>query len=232
MVMLLPGCAAISPRETGVERRLAALTLDRHALERPVTIRWNDHLVPWIEAETDGDLPYALGLVHVHLRAGQILTLRNIARGRVAEMAGPPATELDHALRLLDFARAAPAIEAAWPAETRAFVARFLGKNNFARRFRDARRAAGLPDTLQFRDLRRTAMVRLAEAGATLAQIAAISGHSIETTQKILEHHVPRTRLMALAAMDRLIETGGDRGLRRGFALLQAPVGQGAPTAG
>ncbi len=105
-------------------------------------------------------------------------------------------------------------------------------KNNFARRFRWVRTAAGLPETLQFRDLRRTAMVRLAEGGATLAQIAAISGHSIEATQKILEHYVPRTRLMALAAMDLLVETGADRGLRRGFALLQGgPVGPGEAAA-
>jgi hypothetical protein len=38
-------------------------------------------------------------------------------------------------------------------------------------------------------------MVRSAEAGASLAQIAAISGHSIEQTQKNLEHHIARNRL-------------------------------------
>jgi len=92
-------------------------------------------------------------------------------------------------------------------------------KNNFARRFRAAREAAGLPDGLQFRDLRRTAMVRLAEAGASLAQIAAVSGHSIEQTQKILEHYIPRNRLIALAAMDLLVENAGS--IRRGFILLQ-----------
>jgi len=55
-------------------------------------------------------------------------------------------------------------------------------KNNFARRFRAVREAAGLPEGLQFRDLRRTAMVRLAEAGASLAQIAAVSGHPVGAT--------------------------------------------------
>ncbi len=62
-------------------------------------------------------------------------------------------------------------------------------------------------------------MVRLAEAGATVPQIAAISGPSIEQTQKILEHYVPRSRQMALGAMDLLVGNGGQ--LRRGFALLQ-----------
>jgi integrase len=98
-------------------------------------------------------------------------------------------------------------------------------KNNFARRFRAAREAAGLPEGLQFRDLRRTVMVRLAEAGASLAQITAVSGHSIEQTQKILEHYIPRNRLMALAAMDLLVENAGL--VRRGFILLQG--GRGTP---
>ena len=35
----------------------------------------------------------------------------------------------------------------------------------------------------QARDLRRTAMLRMAEAGATVPQIASVSGHSIEATQ-------------------------------------------------
>jgi integrase len=38
----------------------------------------------------------------------------------------------------------------------------------------------------QARDLRRTAMVRMAEAGATVPQVASVSGHSIDATQRIL----------------------------------------------
>jgi hypothetical protein len=65
--------------------------------------------------------------------------------------------------------------------------------------------AAGLGRSgLQFRDLRRTAMVRMAEAGATPIEIAAVSGHSIEETMRILETYIPRNRLMALAAVRRL----------------------------
>ena len=54
---------------------------------------------------------------------------------------------------------------------------------------------------LQPRDLRRTACVRLAEAGCNDIQIAAISGHSIERTRNILEVYVPRTKVMATAAI-------------------------------
>jgi integrase len=58
----------------------------------------------------------------------------------------------------------------------------------------------------QARDLRRTAMVRMAEAGATVPQIASVSGHSIEATQRILETYLPRNRDLAEIAITRLAE--------------------------
>ena len=57
---------------------------------------------------------------------------------------------------------------------------------------------------LQARDLRRTAAVRLAEAGATVPEIAAVTGHSIDRTERIMEVYVPRTRAMAVAAIEKL----------------------------
>ncbi len=64
----------------------------------------------------------------------------------------------------------------------------------------EVRRAAGL-GAVQMRDLRRTAMVQMGEAGAEIHQIAAVSGHSIETTKSILETYLPRTVEMANAAI-------------------------------
>ena len=62
------------------------------------------------------------------------------------------------------------------------------------------RTAAGLR-ALQIRDLRRTAMVRMAEAGAEVHQVAAVSGHAIDRTTQILETYLPRTTEMAKAAV-------------------------------
>lgn len=67
--------------------------------------------------------------------------------------------------------------------------------------------AAGL-ENLQARDLRRTACVRMAEAGATEKQIAAVTGHTIETTRQILETYIPTTVEMARGAITKL-ERGG-----------------------
>ena len=131
-IALIPGCAALSPRAVTTEARIAALPAAGAAVERPVTIRWNVHMVPWVEAETDRDLFFALGLVHGHLRGAQVALLRLVARGRLSEAAGPFATEIDHALRILDFGRAAPAIRAAWPEETRLLMASFTAGLNHA----------------------------------------------------------------------------------------------------
>ena len=76
-------------------------------------------------------------------------------------------------------------------------------EDNFRHVFSDIRDRAGVGE-LQFRDLRRTAAVQLAEAGCTAPEIAAITGHAIESTQKILETYVPRTSTMARNAMLKL----------------------------
>jgi integrase len=76
--------------------------------------------------------------------------------------------------------------------------------NNFHDRFRRIAKAAGID--AQARDLRRTAMLRMAEAGATAPQIASVSGHSIEATQRILDTYLPRNRDLAEIAIARLVE--------------------------
>ena len=54
----------------------------------------------------------------------------------------------------------------------------------------------------QRRDLRRTGIVRLAEAGATVPQIAALSGHSIDYCQRILGTYLPRRTEVALGGIE------------------------------
>src|SRR4051794_9306098 len=72
---------------------------------------------------------------------------------------------------------------------------------NFARSWDVARAKAGI-EGVQRRDLRRTAMVRMAEAGATTAQIAAVSGHTIDQTSRILDTYIPRRGEVAAGAID------------------------------
>ena len=60
--------------------------------------------------------------------------------------------------------------------------------------------AAGIED-LQVRDLRRTAVVALAEADCTESQIASVTGHEIEESRQILETYLPRNLNIARAAI-------------------------------
>ena len=134
---LLGGCAVLAPLPelVSVEDRLAAFPTDGLDLAAPVTIHWDAHQIPFVEAASDGDLAYALGLVHAHLRLGQMETLRRVSQGRIAEVAGPLAVDIDHALRILDLGKAVPATLAAMPADSRLWLDRFVdGVNAYAGR--------------------------------------------------------------------------------------------------
>ena len=56
-------------------------------------------------------------------------------------------------------------------------------------------------ETLQFRDFRRTAVVFLGELGIADQLIAAITGHTLDETKRILETYMPRTTGMAARAI-------------------------------
>src|SRR5262249_51093489 len=59
---------------------------------------------------------------------------------------------------------------------------------------------------LQARDMRRTAVTRLYEAGCSEGLISAITGHDIETCRRILEYYFVRTREASRQAVTRLDE--------------------------
>ncbi len=112
------------PRRT-LAQRLAALPATAPT-ESALRISWNDRQVPYIEAASEADLATGLGIVHAHLRLGQMEMMRRIAQGRVSEMAGPLAIELDRTLRLLGFGRAVPAIIAGLAPDVRTWAEGFV----------------------------------------------------------------------------------------------------------
>ena len=85
-------------------------------------------------------------------------------------------------------------------------------KRYVARHFEMARTKAAkvLPEIseLHFHDTRGTAITMLAEAGASVPEIAAITGHSYRTINSILEKYLPRTRHLAEMAMAKLENSG------------------------
>lgn len=131
---MLSACSLLTPLpdRTRIEQRLTAFPQGPFPLERPVVIHWDAHQIPFIEAETDTDLAFALGLVHAHLRWAQIELLRHVAHGRLSEMVGPIATDIDHSLRILDLGRSAPASLDLMPADSRRWLDSFVaGLNHY-----------------------------------------------------------------------------------------------------
>ncbi len=158
------------PDSIALQQRLAAFPRAGLPLREPVTIHWNTHQVPFIEAATDDDLAVTLGQAHVHLRWAQMEVMRHVALGRVAELAGPLAIPIDRALRGIGIARAAPAIAAALPEETTRWLEAFVAGINHA-----VRHSPALPAEFRLLGLRRApwhvtdvlAIGRLAAADVT-----------------------------------------------------------------
>lgn len=131
---LLAGCALLAPlpKSVGLTERLSAFPTRDLPLDGPVTVYWNDRHIPFVEAESDGDAAFALGLVHAHLRLGQMSMARLIAYGRLSEAVGPLAVDIDKGVRVLSFSRAAAASERAMTPEARRWTQRFVdGVNRY-----------------------------------------------------------------------------------------------------
>ena len=129
---LLGGCALFTPlpEKSGLEDRLSVFPTEGLPLKGRTVVHWDAHQIPFIEAERDEDAAFALGLVHAHLRLGQMEALRRVAQGRLAEMAGPIAVDIDRGVRTLDFGRAAAEIEAKLPPATRAWLENYVAGIN------------------------------------------------------------------------------------------------------
>lgn len=130
--LLVVGCAAISPTQVSTIERLAAFPLQAAKVQSPVTIYWDDHQTPYIHAQNDADLAYAMGMVTQHLRGAQIAIMKRIAYGRLGETGGPFTADVDHLLHLMDFPAAGAKAEAALDSQTRAWVAAYVrGLNDY-----------------------------------------------------------------------------------------------------
>jgi penicillin amidase len=127
------GVASARPPEqgtVGLAERLAALPLRDAPIKRPAVVRWNRYAVPFVEAEDDGDLPVLIGIVHAHLRLGQMEVFRRVAAGRISEMVGKAGLEFDRAVRIIGFARAVPEMLRDLPPATRSWVEAYVSGVN------------------------------------------------------------------------------------------------------
>lgn len=86
---------------------------------------------------------------------------------------------------------------------------RAFKKRYFAEQWDRARKAAGIVD-LHFHDIRGTTVTMLSEAGCNVAQIAAVTGHSLRRASDILDKYLARTSALAdtaIAKLENVLET-------------------------
>lgn len=107
-------------------------------LQAPVRVVRDGNGTPYIYAQTLDDLLFAQGFVTAQDRLFQMQLTRMFAAGRIAEMVGEKARNLDIRMRTIGFVRQARRHEAILDARTRRFLGRYLeGVNAFIRQGRD-----------------------------------------------------------------------------------------------
>ena len=134
LFLLLISCMAvltISPRKQNLTQRLESFPTLDFPLKADATIYWDAHLIPFIEAKTDEDCAFLLGMVHAHLRLAQMTILQRAVEGRLAESAGPFATSIDYSLRIVNLTAAVDSIKKMLPDETRNWLQNYVNGINF-----------------------------------------------------------------------------------------------------
>src|SRR5579863_9436500 len=69
----------------------------------PVEIRWDDWGVPHITAQTDADAAFGLGWAIARDRLFQLVLIKYLTQGRLAELFGSDALKADRLFRTMDF---------------------------------------------------------------------------------------------------------------------------------
>ncbi len=134
LAVLLISCVGIifiRPIKMDQQERLALFPTQNLPLEKPATIYWEKHSIPFIDAKTDADGAFLLGMVHAHLRLGQMELIRTVIQTRLAENFGPLVTDVDHSLKVLHLDSAVDSIEKILPAETRFWVENYVRGINY-----------------------------------------------------------------------------------------------------
>jgi acyl-homoserine-lactone acylase len=107
-------------------------------LAQNVSVRRNAMGVPLIESNSFHDALFSLGYVHATDRITQMVTLRLLAQGRLAEMSGPDLLDADRYMRAVNLKKSAGELyKASSPRLKRFFEVYARGVNAYLFRYRD-----------------------------------------------------------------------------------------------
>lgn len=134
-VLGLTGCQTLNtqdtlPPTTGVQ--------PLKGLAQNVSVRRNAMGMPLIESNSFHDALFALGYVHASDRISQMVTLRLLAQGRLAEMSGADLLDADRYMRAVNLKKSAGELyKASSPRLKRFFEVYARGVNAYLFRYRD-----------------------------------------------------------------------------------------------
>ncbi|MGP0015570.1 penicillin acylase family protein, partial [Pseudomonas sp.] len=107
-------------------------------LAQNVSVRRNSLGMPLIESNSFHDALFTLGYVHASDRITQMVTLRLLAEGRLAEINGPDALDTDRFMRAVNLKKSAGELyNASSPRLKRFFEVYARGVNAYLFRYRD-----------------------------------------------------------------------------------------------
>lgn len=130
--------STIPPRQSFTDR-IDNFPIENVPLDEAAHIYWNENLIPFIDAQTDHDAAYLLGMVHAHLRLGQMSLIRRVTQGRLSESAGPFVANVDKTIRMLNLDQAVDSIVTTLPDETKNWLKYYVDGLNFYQKEMDQR---------------------------------------------------------------------------------------------
>jgi acyl-homoserine-lactone acylase len=134
----LSGCQSLLDRRYGDSLPPDQGVVRVQGLAQSVAVRRNALGMPLIETGTFHDALFALGYVHASDRLSQMVGMRLMAEGRLAEMVGPGVLEIDRFMRAVNLRKSAELLYAnASPRLKRFFEVYARGVNAYLFRYRD-----------------------------------------------------------------------------------------------
>ncbi len=107
-------------------------------LHSRVTIRRDEMSIPFIEASDMQDLAMAIGYVNASDRLTQMIGTKLLSQGRLSEMAGEPALDIDIFMRTVSITKAARILYEGLSPENKVFLDRYAeGVNAYIEQYRD-----------------------------------------------------------------------------------------------
>jgi acyl-homoserine-lactone acylase len=134
----LSGCQSLLNSQYSASVTPSQGTVQLKGLAKSVSIRRNTLGMPLIESDSFHDALFSLGYVHASDRLSQMVGMRLMAEGRLSEMVGPGALEIDRFMRAVNLKQSSAVLyQNASPRIKRFFEVYARGVNAYLFEYRD-----------------------------------------------------------------------------------------------